>query len=112
MVTLRAKHVRVALVADMMTGKWRIAMQVAALLVGICFFVWLIKETVPWFEFAYKRNLKTETTRILLYPWMALMPLSLVLTCSIFVARLAGVIDRVDDTEIDPDHTGFDEAGG
>ena len=95
MVTLRAKHVRVSLVADLLKGKWQVAIQSAALLVGIVFFTWLIIEAVPWFEFAFKRNLKTETTRILLYPWMALMPLSLALTCLIFIARLVGVIDRV-----------------
>ncbi|WP_237217968.1 TRAP transporter small permease [Ruegeria lacuscaerulensis] len=101
MVTLRAKHVRVALLADFLKGRLHVAIQIAALLVGIVFFLWLIVETIPWFEFAFKRNLKTETTRILLYPWMALMPLSLGLTLSIFVARLVGILDRVDDAEAD-----------
>ncbi|MCX7560695.1 TRAP transporter small permease [Sulfitobacter sp. F26204] len=96
MVTLRAKHVRVSLLADLCKGKVDIIMQIAALLVGIAFFVWLIVETIPWFEFAFKRNLKTETVRILLYPWMAAMPISLALTALIYVARLLGIIDRVD----------------
>jgi len=99
MVTLKAKHVRVALVTGLMRGKWHTAMQIGALATAIVFFSWLIVETIPWFEFAFKRNLKTETTRILLYPWMALMPLSLVITCSIFVARLAGIIGHSDDNE-------------
>ncbi len=101
MVTLKAKHVRVSIVANLLKGKWHLAIQIAALLVGIGFFAWLILETIPWLEFAFKRNLKTETARILLYPWMALMPLSLTLTCAIFVARLTGVIDRTDDEEFD-----------
>ena len=70
------------------------------LLIGLGFFGWLIWETIPWFEFAFKRNLKTETTRILLYPWMALMPLSLTLTGAIFLARLVGVLDRAEDADI------------
>ena len=68
-------------------------------MVGIGFFGWLIWETIAWFEFAYKRNLKTETTRILLYPWMALMPLSLAVTGVILVARLVGIIEREESYE-------------
>jgi TRAP-type C4-dicarboxylate transport system permease small subunit len=110
MVTLRAKHVRVALVVDMLKGKWHFVMQIVALLIGICFFVWLIVETIPWFEFAFKRNIKTETTRILLYPWMALMPISLILTCAILVARLTGVIDRNDEDDIEKELSISDES--
>ncbi len=103
MVTLKAKHVRVSLVVNLLKGTGRLALQIAALLVGIFFFSWLIWETIPWFEFAFKRNLKTETARILLYPWMVLMPLSLTFTCAIFVARLTGVIDRgEDDADLKP----------
>jgi hypothetical protein len=69
-------------------------LQTAGLVVGIVFFGWLILETIPWFEFAFKRSLKTETTRILLYPWMALMPLSLIVTGLILIARLTGFIDN------------------
>ena len=100
MVTLKAKHVRVSLISDMMKGKALFAIQVIALMVGIGFFTWLIWETIPWFEFAFKRNLKTETTRILLYPWMALMPLSLGITGAILLARLAGIIDRAEGNKI------------
>lgn len=105
MVTLRAKHVRVSLFADLLKGRLHLAMQIVALLLGIAFFAWLIVETIPWFEFAFKRNLKTETARILLYPWMAVVPISLSLTASIFVARLIGIIDRVDDAELDKNQT-------
>ncbi len=109
MVTLQAKHVRVSLLADMFKGRAHVVVQIAALLVGAVFFFWLIVETVPWFEFAFKRNLKTETTRILLYPWMALMPVSLTLTMSILVARLLGILERVDDREGDIEHVFRDE---
>jgi len=102
MVTLQAKHVRVSLITDYLSGRALAALQIAGLLVGIGFFGWLIWETVPWFEFAFKRNLKTETARILLYPWMALMPLSLTLTGAILVARVVGVIDQVPHARTDP----------
>ncbi len=98
-VTLRSKHVHVSMLTTYVSGKSRAALQVAALVVGIGFFGWLIWETIAWFEFAYKRNLKTETTRILLYPWMALMPLSLAVTVVILVARLVGIIEREESYE-------------
>ncbi|MFK7836608.1 MAG: TRAP transporter small permease [Sulfitobacter sp.] len=93
MVTLRAKHVHVSLLTTYLNGKAKATLQIAGLVVGIVFFGWLIWETIPWFEFAFKRSLKTETTRILLYPWMALMPLSLAVTGLILIARLLGLID-------------------
>lgn len=108
MVTLKAKHVRVSLVSDMLKGKGLVAIQIAALMVGTGFFAWLIWESIPWFEFAYKRNLKTETTRLLLYPWMALMPLSLSITGTILIARLVGIIDRVEGSK---NKSGLPETG-
>ena len=94
MVTLLSKHVHVSLLTAYMIPvgprpccKWRHCLW------ALCFLGWLIWQTIPWFEFAFKRGIKTETTRILLYPWMALMPLSLTLACTILIARLFGVID-------------------
>ncbi|MFK8036346.1 MAG: TRAP transporter small permease [Hyphomicrobiales bacterium] len=99
MVTLRSKHVRVSLLTSYVGDKSKEVLQIAGLVVGIVFFGWLIWETIPWFEFALKRNLKTETTRILLYPWMALMPLSLAVTAAILVARLVGILESDENTE-------------
>ncbi len=94
MVTLQAKHVRVALLANMIKGRMHANLQILASIVAIGFFSWLIVEAIPWFEFGYRLNLKTETTRILLYPWMALLPLSLIVTCAILIARLLGILDQ------------------
>ena len=105
MVTLKAKHVRVALLSNMLKGRAYTNLQTLALLVGIGFFAWLIFEAIPWFEFAYRLNLKTETTRILLYPWMALLPLSLIVTCAILIARLFGILDQDDNVTDDSENT-------
>lgn len=99
MVTLRSKHVHVSLLTSYVGDKGRGILQIAGLAVGIVFFGWLIWETIPWFEFAFNRNLKTETTRILLYPWMAMMPLSLAVTGAILVARLVGILERDEKTK-------------
>lgn len=93
LVTLKSKHVKVSLVVDLLKGPTRVFVQKIAILVGIVFFAWLIWEAVPWLEFALKRNLKTETSRILLYPWMSTMLFSLVLTWLVFVGRLFGLFE-------------------
>jgi TRAP-type C4-dicarboxylate transport system permease small subunit len=93
LVTLKSKHVKVALIIDQLKGRTRTIVQKVAILIGIAFFMWLIWEAVPWLEFAFKRNLKTETSRILLYPWMSTMFFSLVLTLLVFIGRLFGLFD-------------------
>lgn len=93
LVTLRSQHVRVSIVADALTARFDTALRLAAMLVGVLFFGWILLESLPWFEFAWKRGLKTETARILLYPWMAVLPLSVGLTFVIYSARLLGLLD-------------------
>lgn len=93
LVTLRSQHVRVSIVADALTPRFATPVRIAAMLVGVLFFGWILIESIPWFEFAVKRGLKTETARILLYPWMAVVPLSVGLTGLIYLGRLLGVLD-------------------
>lgn len=94
LVTLRSQHVRVAIVANALGPRFERALHIAAMLVGLVFFGWLFWKALPWLEFAWRRNLKTETARLLLYPWMATLPLSLGLTWLIYAARLGGLLDR------------------
>lgn len=91
-VTLTARHVRVSIVADNLPAPARRAVRQVAMATGFGLFAWLLWASVPWFEFAFDRGLRTQTTRILLWPWMALLPLSLALTALIFLARLLGLI--------------------
>lgn len=93
LVTLRSQHVRVSIVAEYLAPRFGTALRIAAMLVGVLFFGWILYESLPWFEFAWKRGLKTETARILLYPWMAILPLSVGLTWVIFLGRLLGILD-------------------
>lgn len=87
LVTLRAEHVRVSiLVANLpeRAGRW---MAVIAGLFGIAFCLWYFALCLPWLEFAFKRTLKTEVARLLMYPWMAVIPLSMLLTTLAFAVR-------------------------
>ncbi len=93
LVTLRAQHVRVSIVADYLAPRFGTGLRIGAMLVGVLFFGWILYESIPWFEFAWKRGLKTETARILLYPWMAILPLSVALTWLVYLGRLLGFLD-------------------
>ena len=87
LITLRSKHVRVLMFLNFMPqGATRIA-NIIARLFGLIFCLWFFFLCLPWFEFAFDRMIKTEVGRMLMYPWMALMPLSFLLTGLAFVAR-------------------------
>lgn len=87
LVTLRAEHVRVSIVVANLPEPARRWAGFAAGLFGVVFAVWYFLLCMPWLEFAFDRNLKTEVARLLLYPWMALIPFSMVLTALAFATR-------------------------
>lgn len=87
LVTLKADHVRVSILVANLPDKMRRGGGLAAGLFGIIFCVWYFALCLPWLEFAFDRNLKTEVARLLMYPWMALIPLSLILTSVAFAIR-------------------------
>jgi len=91
---VRSQHVRVSIVADALQRKFAFAVHLAAMLVGMIFFGWIFIIALPWLEFAWARNLKSETARLLLYPWMAILPVSIGLTWVIYAARLTGLLER------------------
>ena len=87
LVTLRAEHVRVLIVVSSLpdrAGRW---MAVLAALFGAVFCLWFFVLCWPWLEFAYVRNIKTEVGRLLMYPWMAIVPISMLLTMLAFLIR-------------------------
>ena len=84
--TLRAEHVRVLVIVSALpprAAKW--AGWLAAL-IGAAFCLWFLILCLPWMEFAFNRNIKTEVGRLLMYPWMALLPLSMGLSLLAFLA--------------------------
>ena len=98
MVTLQSKHVRVSVVANFVETRNRrlgAALSCLAAGVGVACCAWLIVEAVPWLEFAINLNLKTETSRVLLAPWMAALPVSVALTGVIFAMHLIERLRRL-----------------
>ncbi len=85
--TLRAEHVRVLVFVASLPD--RAARQVSAVagVFGVAFCLWFFSLCLPWLEFALDRNIKTEVGRLLMYPWMALLPVSMLLTAAAFLFR-------------------------
>lgn len=87
LVTFRAEHVRVTALVDALPPKLRRLLGPAVCVFGVLFCAWLLTLSIPWFDFAFARGIKTEVARLLLWPWMALVPVSLCLTAAAFVLR-------------------------
>lgn len=88
-VTLSGAHVRVGLLERTLGPRGRTVLGVLAAAVMVAFCLWFTIEALPWFDFAFRRAIKSEASRLLLYPWMATVPLSLALTGFIALYRLA-----------------------
>ena len=87
LVTLRAEHVRVLILVSALPDRARRLAALVAALFGAGFCLWFFLLCVPWLEFAYNRNIKTEVGRLLMYPWMAIVPSSMFLTMLAFLIR-------------------------
>lgn len=85
--TLRAEHVRVMVLVSALPERVRVWATRLAALFGAGFCLWFLLLCLPWLEFALNRNIKTEVGRLLMYPWMALLPFSMALSIVAFLLR-------------------------
>ncbi len=88
-VTLSGSHVRVDLLRRYLGPRGGAILGVLATAVMVAFCLWFTIEAMPWLDFAFRRSLKSEASRLLLYPWMATVPLSLALSGLCALYRLA-----------------------
>ena len=88
MVTKQASHVRVTFLAQALSERGRAVLAVLAGLVTLGFCGWFLVEAIPWLEFAFKRNIKTEASSLPLAPWMAVLPVSVALSALLVLVRL------------------------
>ena len=94
LITLRAKHVRVLMLLAYLPERTKRPVNIMAGLFGLAFCLWFFALCLPWFEFAFDRKIKTEVGRLLMYPWMALLPISMLLSGLAFILRGLSVDDR------------------
>lgn len=83
--TLRAEHVRILVLVSALPRQARIWIGRLAAILGAAFCLWFLALCLPWLEFAIDRSIKTEVGRLLMYPWMALLPLSMALSIVAFL---------------------------
>ena len=82
------KHVNISLVVNLLPGKAKLFASVLSSMIMFIFCCWMLLETIPWMEFAVKLNLKTENSRLILYPWMAVIPLALLINLFISIKKI------------------------
>ncbi len=87
-VTVEAGHVRVTFLASFLAERGRSVLAVFAGIVTLAFCGWFLLEAIPWLEFAFRRNIKTEAASLWLGPWMAVLPISIALCALISIVRV------------------------
>lgn len=85
--TIRSEHVRISVFIAALTEKHRSWATKISRILGAIFCVWLLILSIPWLEFAIERNIKTEVGRLLMYPWMLVIPVSVILTMIAFILQ-------------------------
>jgi len=93
LVTMKSDHIQVSILTNFLKRRSRLchsALMIVATTSGVLFCGWSLWESWEWFNFAFGRGLRTETTRILLWPGMAALPVSIFLTTLILLARHIG----------------------
>lgn len=98
MVTVQSSHVRVTFLANSLPARGRFVLSMLAAIVMLGFCGWFLVDAIPWLEFAFKRNIKSEAASLRLGPWMAMLPVSVAL-CTLLV--LVRIVTRSDNASID-----------
>lgn len=89
LVTVQAQHVRVTFLVSALGQRGREVLTVAAAAVMLAFCAWYLVEALPWLEFAFKRNIRSEAASLQLAPWMAVPPFSVALCGLLVLVRTA-----------------------
>ena len=86
------KHVKITLISNLLQIKYKIWLTIIAYLINLIFSAWMLLETIEWMDFTIKLNLKTENSRLLLSPWMAVVPLSFSVNIIISIKKIFKLI--------------------
>lgn len=87
-VTVQSSHVRVTFLANALPARGRAALALLAALVMLGFCGWFLVEAIPWLDFAFRRNIKSEAASLRLGPWMAVLPVSVALCALVVLVRV------------------------
>ena len=85
-------HVRVSLLSDRLTGWPAKIVQIFASFVVLGFSLVFAWDSIHWLGFAIRRNIRSEAAEILLWPWMALVPIAFGLVAWLAVRDLRNTL--------------------
>lgn len=87
--TLRNQHIGMPLVVDRVRPVARRGLRMLASLVTLAFALWFSIEAIRFAAFSREIGARSEQVDLLLWPWMAVMPASMIFVAIIVVAQLA-----------------------
>lgn len=73
----RGKHIRMTLVTQRLAGRAGMVVSLVAAAILVAFAVWFMWEALESFGFEYRFKTRTAVAEILLYPWIAILPISM-----------------------------------
>ncbi len=88
LVTMNGAHVAVSVMPQRLKVAWRGALRAGAGLVMIVFCAWFTFEAYGWMDHSRRLHSKTEQADFVLWPWMAVIPLTMAFVTLIAVFHL------------------------
>ena len=88
LVTMNDSHVAVSVMPERVEVRFRSLLRVGAALVIIVFCAWFAYEAFSWMDHSRRLNSKSEQADFVLWPWMAVIPVTMAFVTLIAVFRL------------------------
>lgn len=99
---LRRQHISVTLLTGRLRGMGSRLMQIVNLTVVLVFSVWFFSLSLDFTLFGHELGARSEQSDLLLWPWMALMPLTLALVAVVSVWQVILVLRGQDPAHANP----------
>jgi len=88
LVTMNDTHVAVSVMPERIKVRFRSVLRVGAALVIIVFCAWFTYEAFAWMDHSRRLHSKSEQADFVLWPWMAVIPVTMAFVTLIAVLRL------------------------
>lgn len=87
--TIRDGHIAIVAVRDRQGPFWRRLASLVALLATLAFTVWFADLSYDFTALSYQIGSRSDVASLILFPWMALMPLGMGLTAVVLLLKIA-----------------------
>lgn len=83
------RNIRVSLIADRLSGRWRTMLHLVSNVGIVVFFLFVGYLGLDFAAFSFQINARTDIAQLPVGPWMALLPLSCFLTALIVLLKMS-----------------------